>query len=82
MSQAWYVHYITLHYITLHCITLHYIVGVKQYLDGGVHDEAGDMHGAGLAQPVGPPHCLLQDGRVHGGLQQEHMVRCDRRSQS
>ena len=58
------------------------LVGVKQYLDGGVHDEAGDVHGAGLAQPVGSPHRLLQDGRVHGGLQQEHMVRCKRKGQT
>ena len=46
------------------------------YLNGGVHDEAGDVDGAGLTQAVGPPHCLLQDCWVHAGLQQEHMVGC------
>ena len=46
------------------------------YLNSGMHDEAGDMHRAGLAHAVSTPHCLLQDGRVHAGLQQEHMVSC------
>ena len=45
-------------------------------LHSGVHDEAGDMDGAGLAHAVRPPHGLLQDGGVHAGLQQEHMVGC------
>ncbi len=45
-------------------------------LDSGVHDEAGDVDGAGLAHAVRPPHGLLQDGRVHAGLQQKHMVGC------
>lgn len=45
-------------------------------LDSGVHDEAGDVDGAGLAHAVRPPHGLLQDGGVHAGLQQEHMVGC------
>lgn len=46
------------------------------HLDGGVHDEAGDMHRASLPHPVGSPHCLLQDGRIHAGLQQEHVISC------
>ena len=52
------------------------MVGVRTDLNSGVHDEAGDMHGAGLAHAVGSPHCLLQNGRIHTGLQQEHMVSC------
>ena len=46
------------------------------YFNSGVHDEAGDMYGAGLAHAVRPPHRLLQDGRVHAGLQQKHVVSC------
>jgi hypothetical protein len=45
-------------------------------LHSGVHDEAGDVDGAGLTHAVRPPHSLLQDGRVHAGLQQEHMIGC------
>ena len=45
-------------------------------LHSGVHDEAGDMDGAGLPHAVRPPHGLLQDGGVHAGLQQEHMIGC------
>lgn len=49
---------------------------VRADLHSGVHDEAGDMDGASLAHAVRPPHSLLQDGGVHAGLQQEHMVGC------
>ena len=45
-------------------------------LDSGVHDKAGDVDGAGLAHAVCAPHGLLQDGGIHAGLQQEHMVGC------
>ena len=49
---------------------------VRGDLHSGVHDEAGDVDGAGLAHAVCPPHRLLQDGGVHAGLQQEHMIGC------
>ncbi len=49
---------------------------VRADLHSGVHDEAGDMDRAGLAHAVRPPHSLLQDGGVHAGLQQEHMIGC------
>ena len=40
------------------------------------------MDGAGLTQAVGPRHGLLQDGGVHAGLQQEHMVGCTQHDSS
>ena len=58
------------------------LMGSPTHLNSRVHDEAGDMHRAGLAHAVGTPHSLLQYGRVHTGLHQKHMVSCNANTQS
>lgn len=49
---------------------------IVTYLNSGVHDESCNMYRAGLAQAVGPPHSLLQNGGVQRWLQQKHMICC------